>query len=60
MRQTFRKRGKTLIEWIIALIFCAIPGTAWCQAVGAISGTVTDSSGAVVPGANVSALRVET
>src|SRR5579862_8573159 len=60
MRQTCRTRGLLLVEWMIALIFCAIPGTAWCQAVGAISGTVKDSSGAVVPGANVSALRVET
>jgi hypothetical protein len=60
MRQTCRNRGITLIEWVIALIFCAIPGTAWCQAVGAISGTVKDPSGAVVPGANVSVLRVDT
>lgn len=49
-----------LVKWMIALICFAIPGTAWCQAVGAISGTVKDPSGAVVPDANVSALRVET
>src|SRR5271168_179405 len=60
MRQTCRNRGITLIEWVIALIFCAMPGTAWCQAVGAISGTVKDPSGAVVPDANVSVLRVDT
>jgi hypothetical protein len=60
MRQTCHTRGRMLIQWMIALIFCAIPGTAWCQAVGAISGTVKDPSGAVVVDANVSAVRVET
>jgi hypothetical protein len=42
---------------MIALILCAIPGTAWCQAVSALSGTVKNTTGAVVSGANVTALR---
>ena len=60
MRATCQPRGLTLIAWMTALILCAVPGTARCQAVGAISGTVTDSTGAVVPNANVTALRVDT
>jgi Carboxypeptidase regulatory-like domain/TonB dependent receptor len=60
MRQNYRTRGLTFIAWMTALILCALPGTSWCQAVGAISGTVTDSTGAVVPSANVTALRVDT
>ena len=60
MHQTCRTRGLTFIAWITALILCTLPGTSWCQAVGAISGTVTDSTGAVVPSANVTALRVDT
>ena len=57
MRQTCRTEGLTLIAWMIALILCAIPGTAWCQAVSALSGTVKNTTGAVVSGANVTALR---
>ncbi len=48
------------ITWTIALILCAIPAALWSQAVGSISGTVTDSTGAVVRNASVTALRVDT
>ncbi len=60
MRETCPHRGLTLIARTIALILCVIPGTAWCQAVGAISGTVMDTTGAVVPNASVTALRIDT
>jgi Carboxypeptidase regulatory-like domain/TonB dependent receptor len=46
--------------WAIAFIILAVPGHMWGQAVGIITGTVTDSSGSVIPHASVSALRTDT
>jgi hypothetical protein len=45
---------------MIALILTVIPAALHSQAVGAISGTVTDSTGAVIANASVTALRTET
>src|ERR1700691_1315790 len=39
------------------LLMSLVPAPLWSQAVGAIVGTVTDSSGAVVPQAKVTAIR---
>jgi hypothetical protein len=44
---------------LLALVLL-LPTTIWAQATGAIVGTVTDPSGAVIPGAKVTATRVET
>ena len=47
------------IGWIAALVMCANAG--YAQTVtGTVTGTVTDQSGAVIPGAKVVALNVET
>ena len=40
------------------LLFLPLP--IWAQATGAIEGTVTDPSGAVIPGARITATRIET
>ena len=49
------------VTWsFFALVLFFIPIALWGQAVGAIVGVVTDPSGAVVPGAKVTATRVET
>ena len=42
------------------LLMSLLPAPLWSQAVGTIVGTVTDSSGAVVPQAKVTATRVDT
>jgi len=45
--------------YLLALVFLT-PLQIWAQATGAIVGTVTDPSGAVIPGAKVTATRVDT
>ncbi len=60
MYKVWRQMSIKKVTWTIALIFCAIPAVLWSQAVGSISGTVTDSTGAVVGSASVTALRVDT
>src|SRR5580693_6117858 len=45
---------------LVALFLIAAAGTASAQDSGRITGTVTDPSGATVPGATVSALNVAT
>jgi len=44
----------------IAFVLVVYSPALFAQAVGSITGTVTDSTGAVVPGAKITATRVET
>ena len=60
MRAAYQRKGIALPTWMIAFILCVISSTAWGQAVGAISGTVKDTTGAVISSAKVTALRVDT
>jgi Carboxypeptidase regulatory-like domain len=46
--------------WALLALVLLLPSTTWAQATGAIIGTVTDPSGAVIPGAKITATRVET
>ncbi|MFP5275939.1 MAG: carboxypeptidase regulatory-like domain-containing protein [Acidobacteriota bacterium] len=48
---------KVLLALVVALLAC---GTGWSQAVGSIVGSVTDTSGAVIPGAKVTVTNVAT
>lgn len=52
---------RKVVSWsgMLALLLAA-PGCALAQAVGAIVGTVTDSTGAVIPHARITAVRQET
>ena len=43
--------------WALILL---LPRVIWAQATGSIVGTVTDPSGAVLPGAKVTATRIDT
>ena len=52
---------RTSVRWATILpIFLVTCGLAYSQAVSQISGTVTDASGAVVPGVDVSAIQTDT
>ncbi len=52
---------KTLPVFLVGLWVLGITnGRAWAQATAQISGTVRDSSGAVLPGAEVTATQTET
>src|SRR6201982_2469256 len=42
------------------LLFALMPVRSWAQAVAQISGSVQDSSGAVLPGAEITATQTET
>ncbi len=54
-------RGHTVVRWVgcccLLLFMSLVPAPLWSQAVGTIVGTVTDSSGAVIPQAKVTAIR---
>jgi hypothetical protein len=54
-------RGPMGIRWVgyccVLLLASLAPDSLWSQAVGTILGTVTDSSGAVIPQAKVTAVR---
>jgi hypothetical protein len=45
---------------ILLAVILLLPGLIWGQSTGTIVGTVTDPSGAVIPGAKITATRVET
>ncbi len=53
--------GQIGVKWIgcscMLLLMSLVPAPLWSQAVGAIEGTVTDSTGAVIPQAKVTAIR---
>src|ERR1700683_1701084 len=46
--------------WLLPALFLFLPLPIWAQATGTIGGTVTDPTGAVIPGAKITAKRVET
>ena len=54
-------RGHISLRWVgfccAVLLMSLLPAPLWSQAVGSIVGTVTDSSGAVIPQAKVTAIR---
>jgi hypothetical protein len=54
-------RGHIVVRWVgcccLLLFMSLVPVSLWSQAVGTIVGTVTDSSGAVIPQAKVTAIR---
>lgn len=54
-------RIRGVVQWpVILALLLAAPGSALAQAVGAIAGTVTDATGAVIVHAKVTAIRQET
>src|SRR5215831_15400251 len=62
--ETLRHQLRSLRSWILAILsalfWLSSTPTARGSVTGSISGTVVDASGAVVPGANVSTLCIET
>jgi hypothetical protein len=46
--------------WFLLVLLLLLPLPMWAQATGAIVGTVADPSGAVIPGAKVTATRIDT
>jgi hypothetical protein len=46
--------------WFLLALLLSLPISIWAQATGAITGAVTDPSGAVIPGAKVTATRGDT
>ncbi|MHB8387998.1 MAG: carboxypeptidase-like regulatory domain-containing protein [Acidobacteriaceae bacterium] len=52
--------GISRIKWSLVLLLGLLPAQMWGQAVGAISGTVADQTGAVVTQAKVTATRTDT
>jgi Carboxypeptidase regulatory-like domain len=67
-RQGILRRGRSgpsplaILGWLVAVLMLVPAGNAgWGQGItGSITGTVTDSSGAVIPGATVTIRQVET
>ena len=54
------KKCLVSVAFVVTYVFLVNCGLAHAQAVGAITGTVTDPSGAVIPGVKVTATRAET
>ncbi|MBI4442561.1 MAG: carboxypeptidase regulatory-like domain-containing protein [Acidobacteria bacterium] len=52
-------RGQSIVRNVLVCLF-VFSGVALAQVTGTISGTVSDASGAVVPGAEVVVRNVET
>ena len=50
---------RTLVAYVVAMLLCATVGRTQ-TVTGAVTGTVTDQSGAVIPGAHVVAVNTET
>ena len=46
--------------WLALVLVLLLPVSGWAQATGALTGTVTDPSGAVIPAAKVTATRPDT
>ena len=46
--------------YVLLGLLLLVPQHVWAQATGAITGTITDPTGAVIPGAKVTATRIET
>ena len=46
--------------WLLPALFLLLPTSIWAQATGTIGETVTDPTGAVIPGAKITAKRIET
>jgi len=57
-----RSHGLVLPLLIVVAMLCVAPRLAWCQAFvnGAVSGTVSDSSGAVIPSVPLTLTRIGT
>ncbi len=53
-------KGTANFVWYLLVLAFLVPAPAWAQAVGAIVGTVTDPSGAVIPNARITATHVAT
>ena len=53
-------RQRIIVFQLLLTLALSAPAMLRAQAVGAITGTVTDPSGAVIPGVKVTATRVET
>jgi len=56
--KTFLKLSISLV--VVCFVFACVPGIVFAQGYGSISGTVTDATGAVVPGAVVTATQADT
>jgi hypothetical protein len=52
--------GRIASAAILAVLFLISPEKGFAQSVGAIVGTVTDPSGAVIPNAKITAIRIDT
>ncbi len=52
--------NQKLGRWLLLALLLSLPLPIWAQATGTIVGTVTDPSGAVIPGAKVTATNVAT
>jgi len=48
---------RSVYEFLVGLLFSSV---AWGQGLSTINGTVTDPTGAVIPGAKITATEVET
>jgi len=58
--QPFPSRFAPILTVLLAFLLSAFPATAQLAGTGAISGTVTDPTGAAIPGATVTAVNVDT
>src|SRR5215831_2375368 len=50
--------GKSLSMAVVLLLLCSV--CVWAQSTGSISGLITDDSGAVIPGAAITATNTQT